>query len=79
MDDENITVTVGDDHVGDVNGVAEQLKGAGMRVDQVLDAMGIITGSVPAKRRAALERLPGVASVEAEQTFQIPPPDADIQ
>jgi len=50
-----------------------------MHVDEVLDAMGIITGSVPADRRAALERLPGVAAVEAEQTFQIAPPDADIQ
>ncbi|HWI02417.1 MAG TPA: hypothetical protein VNT52_01065, partial [Acidimicrobiales bacterium] len=54
-------------------------QGAGMHVDEVLDAMGIITGSVPADRRAALERLPGVAAVEAEQTFQIAPPDADIQ
>ena len=72
-------MTVDDDHVGDVNGVAEQLKGAGMNVDQVLDAMGIITGSVPADRRGALEQMPGVAAVEAEQTFQIAPPDADIQ
>ncbi|HVL04497.1 MAG TPA: hypothetical protein VM388_00805 [Acidimicrobiales bacterium] len=79
MDDEKITVTVGDDHVADVKGVAKQLEGAGMHVDQVLDAMGIITGSVPADRRPALERLPGVAAVEAEQTFQIAPPDADIQ
>lgn len=78
-DHEKITVTVGDDHVADVNGVAERLKGAGMNVDQVLDAMGIITGSVPAGRRAAIERLPGVAAVEAEHTFQIAPPDAEIQ
>jgi hypothetical protein len=77
--DERITVTVGDDHVHDVNGVAEHLKGAGMRVEQVLDAMGIITGSVPADRRAALERLPGVAGVEVDHDFQIAPPDADIQ
>ena len=62
-----------------MNGVAEQLKGAGMNVEQVLDAMGIITGSVPADRRADLERLPGVAGVEAEREFHIAPPDADIQ
>jgi hypothetical protein len=79
MDDERITVTVGDDHADDVRGVAEQLKGAGMNVDEVLDAVGVITGSVPAGGRAALERLPGVAAVEAEQTYQIAPPDADIQ
>ncbi|MDQ4105125.1 MAG: ketohydroxyglutarate aldolase [Actinomycetota bacterium] len=77
--DEKITVTVGDDHVGDIAGVAEQLQAAGMNVDQVLDAVGIITGSVPSERRDALERLPGVAAVEGEHSFQIPPPDAEVQ
>ncbi len=77
--DEKITVTVGDDHVADLDRVAEQLRAAGMNVDQVLHAVGIITGSVPSERRAALERLPGVAAVEGEHTFQIPPPDAEVQ
>lgn len=72
-------MTVGDDHVGDIDGVAEELKAAGMSVDQVLDAVGIVTGSVPSERRDALERLPGVAAVEAAHAFQIAPPDAEVQ
>lgn len=77
--DEKITVTVDDDHVAQVDGVAEELKAAGMNVDQVLGAVGVITGSVPSERRAVLERLPGVTAVETEQQFQIAPPDAEVQ
>ena len=77
--DEKVTVTVGDDHVGDIARVVSQLKAEGMTVDQVLEVVGMITGSVPSERRAAIEGLPGVVSVENEHTFQIPPPDAEVQ
>ncbi len=77
--DQKITVTVSDDHVDDVDGVADRLRAAGMNVDQVLGAVGIITGSAPSKRRSALRRLTGVSAVEGEQTFQIAPPDAEVQ
>ncbi len=77
--DEKITVTVDDDHVAQVAGVAEELAAAGMNVEQVLGMVGIITGSAPSERRAELERLPGVAAVETEHTFQIAPPDAEVQ
>ncbi len=73
--DENITVAVS----GDADAVAEKLRAAGMNVDQVLSAAGIITGSVAAGMRTGLADVPGVASVEAEHTFQIAPPDAEIQ
>jgi hypothetical protein len=73
--DERITVTVSDD----ADAVAEQLRAAGMNVDQILRAAGIITGSVAAGQRASLTDVPGVASVEVEQTFQIAPPDAEVQ
>lgn len=77
--DEKITVTVDDEHVAHLDGVAEELAAAGMNVEQVLGMVGIITGSVPSERRGELERLPGVAAVETEHTFQISPPDADVQ
>lgn len=73
--DEKITVAVS----GDARAVAEGLRAAGMDVDQVLGAAGIVTGSVAAGMRAGLTDVPGVASVEAEHTFQIAPPDAEIQ
>jgi len=73
--DEKITVTVS----GDADTVARKLRAAGMNVAQVLGAAGVITGSVAAERRASLTDLPGVAAVEAERTFQIAPPDAEVQ
>jgi hypothetical protein len=77
--EENITVTVSDEHLGDVDEVADQLRAAGMNVAQVLGGVGIITGSVDSDRRADLEHLPGVTAVEAEHTFVIPPPDSEVQ
>lgn len=73
--DEKITVAVS----GDADAVARELRAAGMDIDQVLGAAGIVTGSVAAGKRAKLARVPGVASVEAERNFQIAPPDAEIQ
>lgn len=76
---EKITVTVDEAHVDRLDSVAEELKTAGMDVDQVLGSVGIITGSVAAEHRAALSGLSGVTAVESDQTFQIPPPDAEVQ
>jgi hypothetical protein len=73
--DERITVTVS----GDPDTVAEKLRAAGMNVEQVLSEVGVITGSVAAGRQASLADLPDVVSVEPEHSFQLPPPDAEIQ
>jgi hypothetical protein len=73
--DENIVVTVS----GDIEQIAELLRAAGMTVEQVLGAVGIITGSVDSLQRDSLTAIPGVVAVEVEQRFQLPPPDAEIQ
>ena len=77
--DERITVSVDDEHLGDLDEVADKLRAAGMTVEQVLGSVGIITGSASSDCLAALEQLPGVVSIEAERSFQIAPPDAEIQ
>ena len=75
----SITVTVHDDHLGRIEALADQLRAAGMQVDQVLSSIGIITGEVTDAQRRAIAGLPGVAAVENQQEYQLPPPDADIQ
>jgi hypothetical protein len=75
--DEQITVTVSADV--DIDVVAEQLRGAGMTVEQVLRAAGVITGSVAAETRVALADVPGVLAVEPQQTLGIAPPESEIQ
>lgn len=74
-----ITVTIDDDHLGRADEVADQLRAAGMTVEQVLGTVGIITGSVAPAARASVAAVPGVAAVEEETTFRIAPPDAEIQ
>ena len=75
--DEQITVTLTAD--ADAEVVAEQLRAAGMTVEQILLAVGVITGSIAAEQLAVLADLPGVLAVEPEQTFRLPPPESDIQ
>lgn len=74
-----ITVTVDDDHLGGIDGVADQLRAAGMQVHQVLGSAGVITGEVTDAARPAIARVPGVAEVADQQIFQLPPPEAEIQ
>ncbi len=74
-----VVVSVADDHLGELTEVVEGLRRAGLRVDDVLDAVGMITGTVADTDLDALESVPGVIEVERNQAFQLPSPDAEIQ
>jgi hypothetical protein len=52
---------------------------AGMQIGQVLPEIGVITGAAVTSVKLAISALPGVAAVRYEQSFQLPPPDSDIQ
>ncbi|GAB3521785.1 hypothetical protein [Arthrobacter monumenti] len=75
----HITVTVDQEHIRVIGDVATVLRTKGMHVEQVLDSIGIITGSLPEDRRPELEAAEGVESVDEQQHFQLAPPDSDIQ
>lgn len=78
-DGQRVTVTLADAGLARIDDVVERLKGEGMAVEQVLGSLGIIVGSVPAGRRAAITALADVAAVEGETTFELAPPDAEVQ
>jgi uncharacterized membrane-anchored protein len=50
-----------------------------MHVDQVLNEIGVISGSVPDDRRQLLQTVTGVQSVEDTATVQLPPPESPVQ
>lgn len=77
MDTERVTVTVDEEHVSSIGDVAAELRGRGMQVEQVLGGIGVVTGR--SADPAALREVAGVASVDAEVSVQIPPPDHDVQ
>jgi hypothetical protein len=72
-----LSVTVDDGHA--IEDVAAVLRARGMQVTQVLDGIGVITGSAPEDVRHTLAAVEGVASVDEQLTHRLPPPDADVQ
>jgi hypothetical protein len=72
-----LSVTVGDGHA--IEEVAAGLRARGMEVAQVLEGIGVITGSASDEVRGDLAGVEGVASVDEQLTHQLPPPDAPVQ
>lgn len=74
-----LSVLVEDDHLPKFSDVVKRVKQAGMKVENELETIGIITGSVDEAKVTGLKAIKGVAQVEQEGSFQIPPPDSDVQ
>ena len=62
----SVIVTVADDALDEIQGLADRLKGHGMTVKRVMPVTGVISGSVAASKMGALRRVSGVSSVEEE-------------
>ena len=75
----HVSVTVGDDGQDHLDAVVQGLRACGMDIEQVLGTVGIITGTASADALGALRGVEGVASVDEQLGYQIPPPDAPIQ
>jgi hypothetical protein len=73
-----VVITVGDDHLAAIGTVATSLRSRGVKIESILEATGIITGT-STKPASTLEAVPGVKSVEAQPQFQLPPPGSDVQ
>jgi methylmalonyl-CoA mutase cobalamin-binding subunit len=75
----HVTVSIADDHLDRLLEVAEDLQEHGMKIDQVMDQVGIVTGSCPSDDLPALRQVPGVDHVESAHTFHLSPPHSRIQ
>jgi hypothetical protein len=69
-----ITVS-GDRHIHDV---ARDLKASGLEAAQVLDAIGVVTGSAAPNSIAKLKKVRGVQDVSVDHKVDIGPPDAPV-
>ena len=56
--------------------VASDIEAAGLAIDEVLEAIGIITGSASDSVAEAVRAIPGVADVSPDQPVDIGPPDS---
>lgn len=76
---DNVVISVADDYLNDLSRVLTRMQQAGLVVDDVQEALGTVVGSIDASAIGRLETVPGVSAVEREHSFQLPPPDADVQ
>ena len=67
---QRVVVTVDDQFLEKIKSVATGLRSAGMQVDKVLPAVGVVSGEVAQGKMAALKKVKGVASVEIDQEMQ---------
>jgi hypothetical protein len=73
---QSLVVTVSKDR--HLNDVVHDLKKAGLEVEGVLDAIGVVTGSASTTSIAGLRKVRGVADVSSDHKVDIGPPDAPI-
>lgn len=59
--------------------VKKSLTESGFAVDQVLEEIGIITGTSSDDDVERLRKVAGVSDVSPDEDVQIPPPDSPIQ
>ena len=70
---QSLIVTVSKDR--NIKAIARDLKAAGLEVEGVLDAIGIVTGRADAK---SITRLRGVIDVSPDYKVDVGPPGAPI-
>lgn len=75
---ERILITVADGG-GPIADVVARLEAAGVRVEKVLDAVGVVVGSRAEGGVHDLGEIEGVAAVEKDREIRLPPPDSDVQ
>ncbi len=62
-----IIVTVDDQHLTRIQMVVTELQSAGMKIEQVMSTVGIISGEVSLSRLSILQTIPGVLNVEPDE------------
>ena len=74
-----LSVSVDEQHLDQFPRVVKEIKQAGMKVEQELKDIGVITGSIDSEKVKSLRKVKGVAHVEESRQVHIAPPDSDIQ
>ncbi|MFP5071136.1 hypothetical protein ACLFMI_15915 [Pseudonocardia nantongensis] len=75
MTGERLLVTVADGHGDRIDDLVASLESAGLSVERVLRAVGVIVGTCEPDRRSTLAGLDGVGAVEPDRELRLGPPD----
>ena len=79
MGAKRLSVLVDDEHIPRMADVRADLVRAGLAVENTLDEIGVIVGSIDEGRIAFLQNVHGIASVEVERSVGVAPPDSTLQ
>ena len=79
MPTENVNIAAADDCMDRLPEVVKAAKKAGLKVEQELELLGMMSGSIDSAKLEKLSNVPGVAAVERSQEYQLPPPDSEVQ
>ncbi|HEV7907418.1 MAG TPA: hypothetical protein VGP03_04685 [Pseudonocardiaceae bacterium] len=71
---DKVVVSVVDDKLDVLPKVVADLRRAGLVVDEVLEPLGVVTGSIEPDAIWSLETVPGVSGVERQRTVRLSPP-----
>jgi len=75
----SLLISVNDEHLDRFSEVVKGVEDLGLEVDQRMDEIGVLTGSIDSEKVEPLRRVEGVSHVEQSRQFQIAPPDSDVQ
>jgi hypothetical protein len=75
----SLLISVSDDHLDRFSEVVKGVEDVGMEVDEKMEDIGVLTGSIDSEKVEPLRRVDGVSHVEESRRVQIPPPDSDVQ
>lgn len=79
MSQVQVSVSVDDAHLAQIEQISQQLQSSGMNVQQTLSSIGVINGSIESDKLNSLTQIEGVKNVEPQQSYQLAPPSSDIQ
>ncbi|MEO6083974.1 MAG: hypothetical protein ABIQ18_12815 [Umezawaea sp.] len=72
---DKVVISIADDSLDRLPAVVADLAAAGLVVDDVLEALGMVTGSVAPSSFRALSAVAGVVGVERQRTVGARPPE----
>lgn len=75
----SIVITVDEQHVEEMDRIIVECENAGMVIQDKLELLGQICGEISEKNQPRIRSIKGIMSVEESGSFEIPPPDSDVQ
>jgi hypothetical protein len=75
----SVLVSIDDEHASDLLEMAKRVSDVGMDVEDTMDLLGTLSGTIEPQKIEAIRAVEGVSDVELARSYQLPPPESPIQ